>query len=123
MTNYLPQRNNIKDKADFINQLKTNHKMTNPGIVKVLREAVAENRQDLYNQKGTLIIDIIRAKKMLWGFGNKKDNAEFLTEQGRIDLVYRLTDMDIEELEALNSRLENQINGLMAAMRAAKQMA
>jgi len=97
--------------------------MTNPRIVKVLREAVAENRQDLYNQKGTLIIDIIRAKKMLWGFGNKKDNAEFLTEQGRIDLVYRLTDMDIEELEALNSRLENQINGLMAAMRAAKQMA
>lgn len=95
----------------------------NNQISKVMEQAIAENKQDLYNQKGTLIIDIIRAKKTLWGFGNKKDNGEFLTEQGRIDLVYRLTDMDIEELEALNSRLEAQINSLMAAMRAAKTMA
>lgn len=95
----------------------------NTQLSKTMQEAIAENKQDQYNERGTAITDVIRAKKLLWSFGSKQDNAEFLTEQGRIDLVYRLTDMTTDELHELNKRLESQINSLMAAMRVAKQMA
>lgn len=95
----------------------------NNQLSKVMEQAIAENQQHQYNEIGTLIIDIERAKRTLWAFGNKEGNGEFLNELDRVNMILRLLDMDVEELKALNSRLEAQINGLMTAMRNAKTIA
>lgn len=64
---------------------------------------------DYYNQKGCLIDDIVRVKKMLFAFGYEQHN-EFLTHQGRTQLVDNLADMDIQQLELVMAGYEKQIN-------------
>lgn len=79
--------------------------MTNPRILKVLREAVAENR----NEQLFLIEDIIKAKKLLFGFGYKEHN-EFAVPLSAGKLFDTLYDQPIDELQKLNKSLELQIN-------------
>jgi len=79
--------------------------MTNPRIVKVLREAVQENR----DEKLFIITDIIRVKKMLWGFGYHEHN-EFIVPLAAGKLFDTLYDMSIDDLQVLNKELEGKVN-------------
>lgn len=86
--------------------------MSNPNLVRLLRESVQESRQDQHFEKLLLIDDIIRVKKLLYAQGIKEHN-EFLTDKGRVDLFDELYDMYIEQLQLINTGYERQINTLM----------
>lgn len=79
--------------------------MTNPRILAVLRESVAENRAE----KLFIIEDIIKSKKLLFGFGYTTHD-EFTTPLGAGKLFDSLYDMQTDELQDLQKDLEKQIN-------------
>jgi len=83
--------------------------MTNPRIKAVLREAHAESIQDQLNYKICLCEDIIKAKKVLWSFGQKQHD-EFTKESTATALFDHLYDMDIEQLTLINNGYGKQIN-------------
>jgi len=87
--------------------------MTNPRILAVLREAVKESRQEQQQEKLTLIDDIIRIKKHLWSQGIT-GHDEFMNLDTAGQLFDTLYDMDIQQLELINSGYEKQVNEIMS---------
>ena len=87
--------------------------MTNPRIKAILREVFQEGQQDKRFEKITLIDDIIRIKKHMWSLG-LHEHDEFLTESSATKLFDTLYDMDIQQLELINSGYEKQVNDIMS---------
>lgn len=72
--------------------------------------------QDNSNEKLILIEDIIRVKKTLWSFGYV-EHDEFLNDSTAANLFDNLYDMNLEQLELINSGYEKQINEHLSKMK------
>lgn len=72
-------------------------------------QAKAENKQDEANYRLTLIDDIVRSKRTLWGFGYT-EHDEFLSDAGAGQLFDYLYDLDILPLEIIVRDYERKIN-------------
>jgi len=87
--------------------------MSNPNIVRLLRESVAESRQEQFNEKLTLIQDIVRVKKFLFGQGFT-EHDEFKDDKSASQLFDELYEMNLTQLEVINSGYEKQVNEHMS---------
>jgi hypothetical protein len=82
--------------------------MTNPQIKRLLMEVMEDDRKE----KITLIEDIMRAKRLLFGMGETDHQESVLNPTAEFDRLYDLT---INELEIKQAVLEMKANKLMAA--------
>lgn len=85
-----------------------NFEAMTPNISKILAEAQDENRKE----KICLIEDIMKAKRLLYGFGDI-EHFEFLDPKAAGDLFYRLYDQPHAELKAIQKQYEDRINELV----------
>jgi len=83
--------------------------MTNPNIVRLLRESVAESRQEQLQERLTIIDDIVRIKKMMFGMGFS-EHDEFRTNEAAGNLFNTLYEMNVQQLELVYSGYEKQLN-------------
>jgi len=84
--------------------------MTNPRILRILRQAEQENRQE----KACLIEDIFKVKKLLFGLGETEHN-EFLTAEDSGKLYDSLHDLDHCALRLIQKDYERKVNEIMLA--------
>jgi hypothetical protein len=82
--------------------------MTNPQILRVLRNAVQDERRE----KACLIEDVIKVKKLLFGLGDTQHD-EFKTDKSAVELYDLLHDMDMTALRLMQKTYEKRVNEIM----------
>jgi hypothetical protein len=82
--------------------------MTNPQILRVLRNAVQDERRE----KACLIEDVIKVKKLLFGLGDTQHD-EFKTDKAAVELYDLLHDMDMTALRLMQKTYEKRVNEIM----------
>lgn len=85
--------------------------MTNPRIVAILRQVVEEGKQEDRNEKLFLIEDIIKAKRLLFGWGELQ-HSEFMHPNAAGQLFDMLYDMEVIQLKLIMKDYEKKINAI-----------
>jgi hypothetical protein len=82
--------------------------MQNPRILRILRQAEQENRQE----KACLIEDIFKVKKLLFGLGETQHD-EFLNTKEAVKLYDYLHDLDHTALRIIQKEYERRVNEIV----------
>ena len=77
-------------------------------LTTLLNQAIEENR----HEKICLIEDIIKIKKHLYSQGDTQHD-EFLTHEGQHDLLFKLIDMEMLQLNLIYKSYEKRANELI----------
>jgi len=82
--------------------------MTNPRLLRILRQSVQENRRE----KACLIEDVIKVKKLLYGMGDTQHD-EFKTDKTATELYDYLHELDHTALRLTYKDYEKRVNEIM----------
>lgn len=84
----------------------------NNAIKSILSDAITEGKQDYEQTKLCLIEDVIKVKKLLFGLG-ELGHSEFMNDAAAWQLFCDLYELEIDQLEIINSGYEKQATELM----------
>lgn len=84
--------------------------MKNPRLVQILNTSVMENRQDQEYEKLSVISDIMKSKKLLFGYCTE-GRREFIESPGTAFNV--LYDQSLEELTKVHNELTTKIKSIL----------